>query len=255
MSWSHLIHTKMSLIVGPVPKWAQRHWSMIHCTMQTLNLVQIVWILFSCNHEESWISCLFLSFLLIMKFGKVTLRLSNCSRVYINPIGFLFILSVSSFSDVGLILSVSLWGWWPYLNVTTKNLGDNLSMALLLVSSHFKDFWTWTKCLHGHCGARPNIKDILVWTLCTFWDVWDILEWDQISKTFRCGSDVSRDILDRTFSRGLHVFSRCFGQDQMSCKMWALMTGLPLNSSVTSDKILNLSVPQFFIMKIIIVLL
>lgn len=102
-------------------------------------------------HEESSISC---SLLFLMKFSSVTLNLmSNFYRVHIDPIiALMFVLSVNGFSDLDLILLVSSWGWWTYLNITMRHLSEEPS--------------AWPKCLCGCFETGPNIKDFSAWTKC-----------------------------------------------------------------------------------------
>lgn len=104
-------------------------------------------------------------------FSRVTPKsVSNCSWVYTDLIiGFLLILSVNSFSDTDLTLLVLLWGWWPHLSVTTKNLGDNLCMVLLFIFSHFRDLSAWSLC--GYFGQDQISKTFCVnqMSLWTFW--------------------------------------------------------------------------------------
>ena len=69
-----------------------------------------------------------------MKISRVTLKsVSNCFQVHINLI--IGLRSVDNFSYTNLILSVSLWSWWPHLCVTIKNVGGNL-----LCCSSFNDW-------------------------------------------------------------------------------------------------------------------
>lgn len=95
-------------------------------------------------HEESWISCDCL-FFLVMKCDTFTLKsMSNCSQVCINPIiDFLFILSVNGSGDTNLIVSmverlVAVFG------CDHQSFADNLFMVLLI----FKHF----PCGHLVCG-------------------------------------------------------------------------------------------------------
>lgn len=106
-------------------------------------------------------------------FSRVTLKsMSNCSWVNIDLIiGFLLILSVNSFSDTDSILLVLSWAWWPHLSVTTKSLGDNLSMVLLFVFSHSKDLSVWT---HVSVDTLDRTKSLRLFgmnqaSLWTFW--------------------------------------------------------------------------------------
>ena len=72
-----------------------------------------------------------------MKFYRVILNsVSNCCQVCIDLVIsfiFIFIISVSNFCYMNLILLVSLWSWSLYLITTTKNL----TICSLLCDSSF----------------------------------------------------------------------------------------------------------------------